>query len=154
MDILAVLPNDLSTDHQPGSTGLRLTATEVDGLMELAHLTTAVDNVFTAEEQAAFEALAGRLLGHDSDATHVLRELTHRRSALGPAGRLEAVARKLDRPEVAELAYKICFALSMVDLASDAEETVFDAEVVEALGIGEARAQDLANDVFEAFAVE
>ena len=152
--ILRVLPASLTSAYvapEPGS-GLHLTREEADGVLELAHLTTAVDEAFTSEEIAAFDALVATLLGPKASGQAVVRELERRRQEDGAEGRLAVVVKKLGRVEARELAYTISFALSMVDLATGDEESDFDAGVVKALGIGEERAQELASDVFNAVA--
>jgi hypothetical protein len=158
IEIEGVLPAGLTTEYlvnhgapqSEGSPSIMLTRHETDGVLELAHLTTAVDDQFTAEETRAFATLITRLLGEKASVEAVVRELEKRRTEEGLEGRLAGAVKKLARREAAELAYKISFALSMVDLATDDDEADFDAGVVAALGIGEERAQELANEVFEA----
>jgi hypothetical protein len=66
--------------------------------------------------------------------------------------RLRELGAKLPRPEHRALAYQLAYALSLVDLHASDPEFEFDLQLIDGLGLDQARAEELAAEVQELFA--
>lgn len=157
---------------------LDLTPKERDAILEIAYLAIAADRVLREEEVEAFRKVAARLRGHDDISEAELgtlldrftNRLEHTKATIVPGDdeeeamserakllraeadeRLHVLAVDLPRPETRALAYKIAYALALCDLETTDEEFEFDLQLVDALGITDDQAGELADEVVTAF---
>lgn len=134
--------------------GARLSAAEVDAIVEIAYVTIAADRRLDPAEIEAFGAVIERLRGKavgDGEIDRILDEMYERTAA----GReesdehLRALAGEMSAP-ARELAYKVASAMSLADLDSSDEEFELDLQLVEALELTSARAEELQDEVMSA----
>jgi hypothetical protein len=132
---------------------------EADAILEVAYLTTAADGRLTEEEYESFRSVAGKLRAMASGATATVKDAAlnklferyaERMDHAERSERLQALRADLERPEARELAYKVSYAMSLCDLETSEQETQFDEELIEALELGEDRADALAGEVYAA----
>jgi hypothetical protein len=141
----------------------QLTVGEVDAILEAAYLATAADGKLTAEENEAFRAVAGHLRGiaagvtkevSDGDLKKLFERFSTRSDHAARLDRIASLRAQLGRDEVRELAYKVAFAIALCDLDTSDAEVEYDAELVEAFGLTEERADALADEVYGALDAE
>ncbi len=136
-----------------------LTAPEAHAILGIAFLAGEADGHIADEEQEAFSNVAQALRGlvGETDARmtedaleKLLAQLGEDLGASGRAKILERLMPRLERELVRDLAYKVAFAMSISDLDRSDEESDFDAELIEMLGLTEEQADILAGDVYAA----
>ena len=132
----------------PGGPGT-FTPSEVSAILEVAYLTTQADNDLDDEELAAFRGLASAL-GAEQSIDAILDGFAAAVAHAEVHERLAQIAPALARPIAAETAYKVAFAMALCDLADSEQEHDFDDALVLAFGLTEARADELAAQVYEA----
>lgn len=152
MSILSAIPNDVKSayfDGHPANAAV-LSRDEVDALLEIAFLAAFTDGHVSKEEDRAFAELLMHFTGTvaDRNARYNAGMVHAHRTQVDE--RLQALGVVLASPAAKELAYKITFALSMVDLASSAEEARFDRALVAALGLSEEDETRLTEEVIGA----
>lgn len=158
---------------------LDLSPKERDAVLEIAYLAIAADRVLNEEEVEAFRQVASRLRGGDGDMSEAelgtlldrfANRKEHTRATMEPAEdmddvdderkrllraeadeRLLALTADLPRTDSRELAYKLAYALAISDLETTDDEFEFDLQLVDALGITNDRAGELADEVVMAF---
>jgi hypothetical protein len=135
---------------------------EVDAIAEIAYLTIAADRRLADEEVEAFRAVVEQLRGvklPDGALDRVLDEMYGRAERArgredGSRGyadeRLHALAAKLSPPS-RELAYRVAYAMGLVDLDASDEEFELDLQLMDALELSSERAEELADEVRDAF---
>ena len=159
VDVLRVLPAH-------GTTPLRLTREEASALLESAYLATAANGDLSDEEADSVRALVPKIHamtgGSELDASRggvgapsdvELRKLLDGFDAnlrhTEVADRLRVLAAAMPRPELRELAYKLAFALSLCDLATDSDEEDFLDALADAFAL-DARVDGLTAEAYAA----
>lgn len=154
-------PNDSVDVHKvlPRLGAGGLTAREAHAILKVAFLAGEADGDVASEEEVGFRDLAVglRALVTPNDITMTDASLDAMLLKFGAVvdkmGRAEALAEirmALERPLVKEIAYKVSVAMSLSDMDKSDEESDFDTELMEALGITEDQAGTLAGDVYAA----
>jgi tellurite resistance protein len=139
----------------------QLSPPEAQAILQLAFLATEADDDVFDEEHAWFASVVTslrRLAGTGASMSDEALNAAIDRCAdlLDEKGRQDAlkpVAAALTRTEAKELGYKVAFAMSLADLETSDEESEFDADVLAALGLSEARADELSEEVYAALEV-
>jgi hypothetical protein len=148
----------------PQSGAGTLTADESNAILEVAYLATTADDDLADEELTAFRDLAEGLRAlvalppsaaalpgeRDDELNALLERFAANIEHADPQERLIVLAKILARPIAKETAYKVAFAMALCDLAENDDEEDFDDELVEALGLSDERADELASQVYEA----
>ncbi len=146
----------------PQGAALTLTEQEAGAILEIAFLAIASDRKLRDEELVAFRAVADRLrvlAGGKADPMSdrefelVLERFGGDLDRNVAEERLRIVGAQLTRPDVKQVAYKVAYALALCDLDTSDEEFEFDLQLVDALELTPAQAEDLEGDVIEAFQV-
>ncbi|MBX3198402.1 MAG: hypothetical protein KF894_09750 [Labilithrix sp.] len=125
-------------------------AEEADVLLELAYLSTAADGRLDDEELAAFKVIVGRLRGtkpSDADVDALLDRFAANVDHAEIGERVQKLAPKLPdglRP----LAFKLAVGLGVADLDASADESDLQVLLAEALGLDDARVDDLTAEVY------
>lgn len=125
-------------------------ATEhADVLLELAFLVTAADGKLAVEEAEAFRDLVERVRGKkptEVELAELHARFTKSRGGSTCADRVKAVAPKLP-PELHEPCFRVALALALIDRdANPSEDDLIDT-LFHALGLEEARAEEVAKEV-------
>lgn len=131
---------------------LKPSAEEKDAILEVAYLAIASDGVVTRSEMEAFAMVMERLFGPDMTAAHIEEVLDQYEDSLDRSGfskRLSAVSKELIRPEVRDRAYQLSYAMVMCDLDTNIHEFEFDHALRDHLGLNDARAESLVDDVVD-----
>jgi hypothetical protein len=136
---------------------------DAEAILEIGYLSIAADGELRDEELASYRALAAELIARAKGATPrrgaeltdpaldaLLRRFAARSDASSPEERVRALAEKLTGEPARSLAYKIAFGLALCDFDAGREESDFDDLLVEALGLTEQQAEDLAAEVYTA----
>jgi hypothetical protein len=132
----------------------KLTAAEVDAILEVVYLAMVADGVLAEEEADAFVRTMLRLLGPhatESRVRRIMKSFERRlergeRCVAARCGRVDEVAAALRRKPARELAYKLAFVMSLSDLRTNELEFLFDQQLRESLGLSDARADELADE--------
>lgn len=138
-----------------------LDAAEVDAILEIAYLTIAADRRLSDSELEAFGAVVERLrsggpvsrsqLDKTLDDMYARADSARESSRSGyDDERLQQLGTKLGAP-AREIAYKVAYAIGLVDMDSSDEEFELDLQLVDALELSNDRAEALANEVLTAF---
>jgi hypothetical protein len=136
-----------------------LTAKEAHAILKVAFLAGEADGQIADEEETSFRALAValRALVAAGDKSMTDAALDKMLASFGEVvdtkGRGEALGEirfGLERPLAREVAYKVSVAMSLADLDKSDDESDFDADLMDALGITEEQAGILAGDVYAA----
>jgi hypothetical protein len=136
-----------------------LSVSEVDAILETAYLATAADGHLTDEENEGFRAIAGKLRGlasgeakgvSDGDLAKLFERFAVRSDHAARSERIAALAKQLAKAELRELAYKVAFAMSLVDLEASKDEAELGDELIAAFGLTGDRADELAGEVYAA----
>jgi hypothetical protein len=156
VDVLRVLPG--STEGSNYRTPSNLSRAQAEALLEAAYLATAANGDLSNEEAENFRRLVPRVLtmtGADAKAPSdkELRVLLDRfdanlRHSQIP-DRLRSLAGVLDREDLRDLAYKVGFALSLCDLATDDDEADYLDALTDAFQL-EDRVDTLTAEVYAA----
>jgi hypothetical protein len=137
---------------------------ECERILEIAYFAIAADARLTDDELEALRRIAGRLRtlaagAFDAGARLGQRELdalldrfAETRDREAADERLRELGAKLPRPDLRALAYKIAYALSLVDLDASDQEFEFDLQLIEGLELDQDQAEALAAEVQELFA--
>ncbi len=142
VDVLRVLSGTVEGGTFRAST--KLSRAQAEALLEAAYLATAANGDLSNEEASAYGrlvpavmALAGETAKAPNDPE--LRAMLDRFDAnmrhSTPSERLVALAPVLDTADVRDMAYKLSFALSLCDLATDDDEADFLDALTDALGL-------------------
>jgi hypothetical protein len=139
---------------------------EVDAILEIAYLTIAADRRLTEQELDAFRAVLERLraistglmgpvsrtqLDKTLDDMYLRADSARESSRTGyDDERLQQLGTKL-KPPAREIAYKVAYAIGLVDMDSSDEEFQLDLQLVDALELTNERAEALANEVLSVF---
>lgn len=135
---------------------ITLTFAEYEAIVELAYLAIAADQVLHTDEIEAFRAVIGQVRGlygrrdaplEDADLANLLERFGHDRSAGSVDDRARAVASVLTRLPARELAYRLCFALSLSDDDEGDDEFQLDLTLIDALDLSNDQAERLASEV-------
>ncbi len=123
--------------------------THADAVLELAFTVSAVDGYLADEELASFKELLATVRGK-----HVTKEetdrLLQRFVVAAHAQRVPARVRRIAPnvpPDLRETAFKVAYGLSLVDRKETAEEDAIVADLADVLGLGEASADALRDEV-------
>jgi tellurite resistance protein len=130
--------------------GLAPSTAEVDALLELAYLVTAVDGRLADEELAALGVLAGRLLGKPKFETRDLDALVERFAHNVEESEIEARVRELapSLPKALhEVAYNVALGLAFVDHDPARAEDRLHRVLADSLGLSEDRRAALAHAI-------
>ncbi|MBX3209264.1 MAG: hypothetical protein KF764_29800 [Labilithrix sp.] len=130
--------------------GLKASTEETDVLLELAYLSTAVDGRLDDEELSAFKVLVGRLRGtkpSDSDVDALLDRFAANVDHAEIGERVEKLAPTLPA-NLRPLAFKLAVGLGVADLDASADESDLQIVLAEALGLDEARVDELTAEVY------
>jgi hypothetical protein len=134
------------------------TPQEAHLLLELAYLTTAIDHDVNDDEVQAFRELFARLKAlvvadaeppSEADLATVLRNFRARTARGKELERITELAAKLDKDPLRELAYKVAFAVTLIDFATTDAEVAVDVALRKALAIDDAKADQLRKGVYE-----
>jgi hypothetical protein len=138
------------------STAVRdkLTPAEVDAILEVVYLAMVADGVMVEEEADAFVRTMLRLLGPHATESRVRRIMQRferrlergERCVAARCGRVDEVAEALRRKPARDLAYKLAYVMSLSDLRTNESEFLFDQHLREAVGLSDARADELADE--------
>jgi len=118
-------------------------------LLELAFAVSAVDGHLADEEQAAFRELVSRVRGKtatDDDVGELLEQFVYSAHTVGLDERVRRVLPSIPA-ELRETAFSVAFGLSLVDREENEYEGELLEDVAKALGIDDARANVLRDDV-------
>lgn len=130
---------------------------EAHALTELAYLAIATDVDTNALEEEAWSDLSVSLKALvDPEATPLsemdrgtLLSTFRRRTLPGQeASRVEEVAKSLESVAIREVAYKIAFAMTLIDFVTTDEEIEIDGVFRRVLGLDEARVKELQSEVY------
>lgn len=143
VDVLRVLSG--TVEGGTFRTSAKLSRAQAEALLEAAYLATAANGDLSNEEAAAYRglvpaimALAGETAAAPSDSE--LRAMLDRFDGnlrhSTPNERLVALAPVLDTNDLRDMAYKLSFALSLCDLATDDDEADFLDALTDAFGLG------------------
>jgi len=130
--------------------GLSASKEHADVLLELAYLTTAVDGRLDDEELAAFTDLVGRLRGKPATSADVDALLDRFGGNVEHADiteRLQTIAPTLPA-DLRPLAFKLSVGLGVADLDASSDESDLQVALAEALGLDEARVDELTAEVY------
>jgi len=130
--------------------GLTPSKEQADVLLELAYLTTAADGRLDDEELTAFRELVGRLRGKaasNADVDALLDRFGANVDHAEISERLQTIAPTLPA-ELRPLAFKLSVGLGVADLDASRDESELQASLAEALGLDEARVDDLTAEVY------
>ena len=119
-------------------------------LLELAYLTTAVDGRLDDEELAAFTDLVGRLRGKpatSADVDALLDRFGKNVEHADITERLQTIAPTLPA-DLRPLAFKLSVGLGVADLDASSDESDLQVTLAEALGLDEARVDELTAEVY------
>lgn len=141
--------------------GLSLASKDAHAIVAIAFLSVAADRTVHPDEESALRAIARRLAPAVTDGDGVwkkpdalvdgLFERIGTSLARDDAdARLRATAADVATPAGRELAYKVAYALAMVDLAASDEEFEFDLQLIDALGLAQDDADRWTAEVVEA----
>lgn len=121
-----------------------------DVLLELAYLTTAVDGRLDDEELTAFSEIATRLHGTSKSTADIDALLDRFGGHVEHAEiteRVQQIAPTLPA-DLRPLAFKLAVGLSVADLDASDDESDFQVVLAEALGLDDARVDDLTAEVY------
>ncbi len=135
-------------------TGVKLTPTERDAVLEIAALAVATDKKIHEDEEAALRAIAARIGGDRKTVDALLGGASSGQNRDVADKRLRELAAKLPGVGARELAYKAAYAVSLADLASSDEEFEFDLELIDALALSQDDADRLSAEVIQALSPE
>ena len=135
-----------------------LTVPEARAILAIAFLASQADHEVDVEEEGALQALTKgiRTLAPKSDELgddaieKLFEKLAEERDDEEPADCLARVVAPLERQFPRELAYKVAVAMSVVDLASNDDETDFEGDLLDALQLTDEQADLLSGDVYAA----
>jgi hypothetical protein len=154
-DVLRVFSTPEGGDYRTPQT---LSKDQAEALLEAAYLATAANGDLSDPEAESFRAIVPRvysMTGENAKAPsdRELRTLLDRFDAnlrhADIPDRLRALAKVLDRPDLRDLAYKLGFAISLCDLATDDDEADFLDALTDAFEI-EGRVDQLTAEVYAA----
>lgn len=135
------------------------TPTEAHALLEVAYLAMAIDQETNEAEADAFREISVRLRGlvdqdaappSEMDLATVLGTFRSRTPHGRETTRIRELSAILGGDRVRWIAYKIAFAMTLVDFDTSEEEVAIDKAFREALDIDDARADALQKEVFAA----
>jgi hypothetical protein len=154
VDVLRVLSS--GAEGQTSAAPLKLSRRQAEALLEAAYLATAANGDLSNDEIAAYRGLVPaifRMCGEtkkapsDLELQSLLDGFDANLRHATPAERLAALAPVLETAELRELAYKLSFALSLCDLATDDDEADFLDALTDAFGLS-ARVDELTAAVY------
>jgi hypothetical protein len=125
-------------------------AENVDVLLELAYLTTAVDGRLDDTEIKALAEVAGRLRGTPlthGDLDKLLDRYGGNVEFEEIADRVKAIAPKLP-PELRPVAFKLAIGLAVADLDANDDESELQVVLAEALGFDGGKVDELTAEVY------
>lgn len=135
--------------------GGKLTREETDAVVALAHLMATSDESVSDDESHAFYTLLAYLAGGDPEEQRRLEALAARlddaRGTIEDRARRAAAA--LRRPSAKARGYKAAYTVRVWDLEASPEEDELDDLLVEALGLRDEDAAELAQQVNEALMI-
>jgi hypothetical protein len=123
---------------------------ETDVLLELAYLTTAVDGRLADEELTEFKGLVARLRGtatRDADIDALLDRFAGNVDHAEITERVQKIAPALP-DDLRPLAFKLAVGLGVADLDASEDETDLQIVLAEALGLDDARIDELTAEVY------
>jgi hypothetical protein len=135
-----------------------LSKAQAEALLEAAYLATAANGNLSDPEVESFRALVPRIYtmageNAKSPTNRELRDMLDRFDAnmrhTDIPDRLRSLANVLDRPELRDLAYKLGFAISLCDLATDDDEADYLDALTDAFEL-EGRVDTLTAEVYAA----
>lgn len=129
---------------------MKPSAEQSDVLLELAYLTTAVDGRLADEELSAFKGLVARLrkaAPRDADVDALLDRFADNVAHADIVDRVQEIAPSLPE-ELRPIAFKLAVGLGVADLDASEEETDLQIVLAEALGLDEARVEELTAEVY------
>ncbi len=130
--------------------GVNPSTQDADTLLELAYLATAVDGRLAEEELAAFTSLVTRFRGkaaRRADVDAVLDRFASNVAHTAIADRVEKIAPTLPE-QLRPLAFKLAVGLGVADLDASEDEGDLQIVLAEALGLAEARVDELTAEVY------
>ncbi len=148
-----MLKLDLEKAFPPG-VAAQVSATEREGMMEVAYLAIAADGVLADAELDAFVQAMLVLYGPEVDKAAVRAkagELASRAGAEGQEALLARAAERLARPFARDQAYKLAYAMAMADYDTNTCEFEYDQRLRSALGLTEDQAEGLVDEVIGVF---
>ncbi len=154
VDVLRVLSG--SVEGGTFRSSAKLSRAQAEALLEAAYLATAANGDLSNEEATAYRglvpaimALAGEKAKSPSDAElrALLDKFDENLRHSTPTERLVALAPVLDTADLRDMAYKVSFALSLCDLATDDDEADFLDALTDAFGLA-ARVDELTAAVY------
>lgn len=128
------------------------TPDEIDAILEIAFLAIASDGVVTKSEMEAFALVMEQLFGPELTAEHIAQVLDQYEDSLDRLGfqqRLDALSKRLARPDVRDRAYQLSYSMVMCDLDTNIHEFEFDQVLRDKLGLDEERAEELVDGVVD-----
>lgn len=130
--------------------GVKPSKEHTDVLLELAYLTTAVDGRLDDDELTAFTELVGCLRGqapHRPDIDALLDRFGANVEHTEITERLRKIAPTLPA-DLRPLAFKLSVGLGVADLDASSDESDLQVALAEALGLDEARVDELVGEVY------
>jgi hypothetical protein len=130
--------------------GIKPSKEQTDVLLELAYLTTAVDGRLADEELEAFKSLVGRLQGgavRDAEVDALLDRFASNVDHADIVERVQKIAPGLPA-DLRPVAFKLAVGLGVADLDASEDETDLQIVLAEALGLDDARVDELTAEVY------
>jgi hypothetical protein len=150
----------------PQRAELTLSKAEAAAILEIAFLAIAADRKLRDEELTAFRQIAARLKQlaspeaanapaaddiSDQELNKILDSFSGDMERDVADERLRVLGGELKRTEVRHTAYRVAYALALCDLDTSDAEFEFDLQLIDALELTPAEAEELESQVLDAF---